>query len=1138
MAFISKFEGSLFSAKNDNTLAFATANVDFSLIKVEVPKNYEGLGLVLSRQRINNAENGPLHRTARRLGALFEQIIPNIDALAAAYGERVSEIATSSKLKSKTKEYGPFSEHVGVDGTSIYAAASSGSNVIALHLLACMLARMFSNAEATAIWTQIVECRIRDIETNSDATQLQGLAARCAADHGRQMTRDDLAAWDASARAWLDVANQVKRQEDTQLKLIIKNIPSVTKADTYANVVENWVVALTTVQKIIQGVPQDISNGSVLLGLMSWHIYPDLNVFCPVRYVRFGDPLVKPGGIITLGLEYQGREGVGVSWSLSLSHLRFYGAPVVLQKSSREDSDRLTVQELRFVAFGCILSTWASPASIIVNDAATCFVALGKCLNLDTTSSRSSHDAPLGWLVPLVEAAKDYLSAADEERNSARYFVEFGRRCGSKLLDDNSADRLPMFGLVNPLLLQRFSGSLTNATDNEASITILRELAKDCGFHRGDTVIVSRPSSSKHLLAHHDSARYLRNVELASAIEFPIPTGKRLLNGEARTTSRHKRWIHIDRTEDPALQRYLDCMESGNPIPIFHSGVHGWLPEGHMASSVECDCSRNNRRCDENCSCRMRGFKCTSICPCVSEFTGFASSRSCSNIRVCRPEVGEVDEDCSWLSVRSTKDMTSVGRSMLRWHEPPVSFVERYEELRSKSLGDPAISHGLSNEVVDPFDIMNFQNGYIDADSDSDNGYDPDRVNSIGLCIRFQPVVTGNSTGLYLSDRSEVNIPELTLRRVTSELQSGTLVGEALSTYLAEIPFHGVTDCSTSLEGKPQYDQMLFTSLKALAVISELYCDWPEATIPISITKQPLGRAYWTTLLGKENQNSAASPHVLRSIKFSCLAMLESGGHDIHPSQLEQVMALAAGNSIFAAEALLQDPLQEDRSGQPGFRGIQRVVGSLGYPGVVMLVPPPSPMVYSVDSCTRGLLQAENFDGKSRDFFGNTSLHLRFTKLAIPLASAKGAIDADVVMREALIQVYDGGRWIADLDVLRTLASPNLVRLQGCECEKNEDTGNLGQSLVGQFADQIKSIEKWEELLISDKNLIVGEIGAVRTYGNWYARLGATALATGMDCPTVILPSHCICSECSERLVKGRPWVRLQKNRYPELLVI
>jgi hypothetical protein len=92
----------------------------------------------------------------------------------------------------------------------------------------------------------------------------------------------------AGSRAWLEAANQIKRREDTQLKLIIRNIPSIKSSDTtYANVVENWVVAMTAIQKSIEGVPQDISNAAVLLGLMSWHIYPDINVFSPIRYVEF-----------------------------------------------------------------------------------------------------------------------------------------------------------------------------------------------------------------------------------------------------------------------------------------------------------------------------------------------------------------------------------------------------------------------------------------------------------------------------------------------------------------------------------------------------------------------------------------------------------------------------------------------------------------------------------------------------------------------------------------------------------------------------------------------------------------------------------------------------------------------------------
>lgn len=99
MAFNHQVGASIFSAKNDNTLTLANANIDFALIKVEVPKQFEGLGKSLSKHRREDAECGRQHRTARRLGALFDRVIPdNIDTLVATYGERVSEIATSSKF--------------------------------------------------------------------------------------------------------------------------------------------------------------------------------------------------------------------------------------------------------------------------------------------------------------------------------------------------------------------------------------------------------------------------------------------------------------------------------------------------------------------------------------------------------------------------------------------------------------------------------------------------------------------------------------------------------------------------------------------------------------------------------------------------------------------------------------------------------------------------------------------------------------------------------------------------------------------------------------------------------------------------------------------------------------------------------
>lgn len=99
MANIGKVVASVSSASNENQFSLINISADFSLIKVEAPIEYQGLGAALSTRRRENAEQGPLHHTVRKLGALFEQILPPIKTLAEAYGKRVSEISASEKLK-------------------------------------------------------------------------------------------------------------------------------------------------------------------------------------------------------------------------------------------------------------------------------------------------------------------------------------------------------------------------------------------------------------------------------------------------------------------------------------------------------------------------------------------------------------------------------------------------------------------------------------------------------------------------------------------------------------------------------------------------------------------------------------------------------------------------------------------------------------------------------------------------------------------------------------------------------------------------------------------------------------------------------------------------------------------------------
>lgn len=196
MAITSKLNMALGMLPTELTVAAANFNLDFSLVKIEAPQEYHGLRDSLTRLRRSEAEDGTVHRTARRLAALFKTCVPRIPNINAAYGRRVSEI--SSAFSDNAASEGLFGERCGPDGTSIWAAATSGEDAMAVHLLACMLARIWTGPQAIALWTELIEQRklliMSDVEAGSfDLPSL--MAAK------QDFPRSHIAAWDASARA-------------------------------------------------------------------------------------------------------------------------------------------------------------------------------------------------------------------------------------------------------------------------------------------------------------------------------------------------------------------------------------------------------------------------------------------------------------------------------------------------------------------------------------------------------------------------------------------------------------------------------------------------------------------------------------------------------------------------------------------------------------------------------------------------------------------------------------------------------------------------------------------------------------------------------------------------------------------------
>ena len=199
LASVSRITASLFSGAQDITLAIANLTFDFSLINVEAPPEYQGLGKCLSKKRKLDAENGRTHVTARQLGALFADDLPSTPNLSTAYGRRVSEIVASPKLQPRGSEpNGPLGDFIGADGTSIWAAATSGRGAMAAHLLACLLAKLWQPSEATAIWSELVAARQAILQ---ERLQQEYSPINLLTSSRIEVTEGNLAEWDASARS-------------------------------------------------------------------------------------------------------------------------------------------------------------------------------------------------------------------------------------------------------------------------------------------------------------------------------------------------------------------------------------------------------------------------------------------------------------------------------------------------------------------------------------------------------------------------------------------------------------------------------------------------------------------------------------------------------------------------------------------------------------------------------------------------------------------------------------------------------------------------------------------------------------------------------------------------------------------------
>jgi hypothetical protein len=437
----------------DGTACF-NFNLDYSIVKLEAPKEFETIGLTLSKKRKIDAEGGSLHRTARRLGALFEGAIPPADALYRAYGTRVSEISSSIPVYQSFESSGFFVEQLGADLAGIWAAATSGPVAIALHLLACMLARYFAAPKATAIWSKLVEERRHQLITEAErAYNLNDLAKTALMAAHQDITQTDLSQWDASARSWIQTADSAKSVQQKQLVPFLHNVTLANKQEdgVYLSIITALTQAMSTMNSLLIGRPQQIKD-EFLLAMLAWHLYPEMLVLGPngAVGVKQSDPLFAQTAVLTIDLKGGGNQSD--SWSLPLNNLEAYADSTLASKSMPINRSRITFSEFQFVVMGSIFGGWKSAPGwegfecTLENGIGWIRKLIGCFAKDDSIGRRATTVTFPYWLRYLYAAGETFLECDNElEKRVMRQLFSLGARRVDFFL--SGSDRSPLFGL-------------------------------------------------------------------------------------------------------------------------------------------------------------------------------------------------------------------------------------------------------------------------------------------------------------------------------------------------------------------------------------------------------------------------------------------------------------------------------------------------------------------------------------------------------------------------------------------------------------------------------------------------------------------------------------------------------------------
>ncbi|KAI1474275.1 hypothetical protein F4774DRAFT_342192 [Daldinia eschscholtzii] len=1046
---ISKFISSLTSIQPEASFALGNINLDFTLLKIDAPVEFEGVRNSISKFRKDNAETGDLHRTARKLGALFDDVAPKSPDLLSAYGHRVSEICKKENIDSAERaRHGIFSHFIGADSSSVWAAATSGLNAIAVHLLACMIANIFEQAQAVALWLELIEkqkCAVKQtIATETDP--MKAVSKEFAVK--QVFSREELASWDNSARSWVRTANlATAKQRDVALLYTDQIRAAVNQVtDPYESVMEAWKDAMTSMESLVKGTPQRVRNGAVLLAMSSWHLYPNLCVlsFGP-DIIYQNDELVKESGILTVDTEHEGEALGSIIWSLPLSYMRYYGDPVMITEKVAVESARILMGQFPFILAGCIFSTWKSftPHG---SDAIDFIILLSDILQeSETTNPRYSQrirkiNAKNSWLGQILGAIRDYKSFGELEQKFAMKLIDHGRR-SKDFFCAPEGHPPPLFGLTHiPSLFSLLNGP-------EACIAYLRQLAQDIGLSNSNCVI-------RYVLPGDQSYEYATIGPVGETFGQDDTSGYiRCRSTVTQNKAKYARWIVM-----PTKSKRCDCKGECFRLGAIKKKTRSRFIPVKWTKEVGA------------CPCWERGG-CSVGCHDSGSVTA-ALACGCLNVGPYQSRKNKIESSGEYcLTAHEISDHENPQNGYIKFG----NGVDLRTSLNSLSHKSATLSDTGPLVLLDFFAGDHERAAILKVGQAAKEGSQDPRKHHIGF-------------GDNLKDLGRF-MPAGTMRKM---MQSKYFDYEKLTDWI--------------IFGLRARFPSFIRSLRACAAAAELYDGLPGATVASTIAGTvSLAHARWIPSKDPPNTSPLTLP-LSRSEAFACIAMFESG-RIVDPSTLKTVFAMALGNSIFVSSPLLCDPYEQSRDAE-----IRRIPGNIGLPGISFLIPPPEPRIKKPNTDNWTVLDHAPFTGVIQDNFWKTSMHLTHTQYQPELYNLNQDyhyIQEATTLRESLVQVYDNSVWVGDLDILATLKSALLSRVN-CSHRVMPNPNTLDS-----FTD-MAIVDHWEELLTPP---IDRDVSVVRTSQNWIARLAAVGVAIRRSRPTVILPKT-FCWGCVESHIR------------------